>query len=57
MGKFNSDTPKKLFDSVLEDMDHNYNADSSIDLVLISGDYVYHGLSQNDPTKCNWTAM
>jgi hypothetical protein len=52
------DPPIKLLDTVLGDMKYNYQTSSEqIDAVLISGDFVVHGLSNSDPLHRNWPEM
>lgn len=42
---------------MLEDMDSYYNSNNEVDVVVMSGDFVVHGLASHDPTKTNWDTM
>ena len=55
LGDYDRDPPKSLLTLMLSDLSTNYNRHDEIDAVLVSGDFVVHGLAQKDFRYSNWT--
>jgi hypothetical protein len=58
LGNYGYDSPISLLETVLIDMQAEYGSpstnDNEIDMIIISGDYVVHGLSSNNYDVDNW---
>ena len=58
LGMYDYDPPEALLDSILTDLSNNYNSVlSPIDAILISGDFVMHGLSRDMDGPSNWSTI
>ena len=55
LGDYGKDPPRALLDVMIDDLATNYNRHDEIDAVLVSGDFVVHGLAQKDFRYSNWT--
>lgn len=55
LGDYDDDPPPSLLNLMLSDLSTNYNRHDEIDAVLVTGDFVVHGLAQKDFRYSNWT--
>ncbi len=60
-GDYGTDTPQVLLDTMLEDMhlsyhdqDVNENSTNKIDVIMVTGDFVVHGLASKNFSDNNW---
>jgi hypothetical protein len=56
-GDYGSDSPAKLVETILEDMQRETDHGKKYDAIMIGGDFVVHGLSSDDKDKNNWPQM
>ena len=55
MGKYEEDPPASLLNLILDDLAQAYDKHDDINAVLITGDFVVHGLAQKNLSASNWT--
>jgi len=53
-GAYGLDSPAKLIDTILEDIQRETNHGRDLDAIMIAGDFVVHGLSSAHHGSNNW---
>lgn len=57
-GEYGLDSDLNLVKEILNDMHEQYDSNSkSIDAIILSGDFVMHGVASRDPAVSNWDIM
>lgn len=51
------DSDTSLVDTIFDDMYKTYDTDDSVDVIVLSGDLVMHGMASTDPNESNWDKM
>lgn len=55
-GKYGLDSASALVDTIFDDMYSQYDTDDSVNVIVLSGDFVMHGLAASQG-ETNWDAM
>eukprot|EP00347_Sterkiella_histriomuscorum_P008268 403345729 len=56
-GEYGFDSDSALVDTMMDDMHDQFDASTKIDVVVMSGDFVMHGLASTNPSVSNWDLM
>lgn len=56
-GMYGLDAPTALFDTILDDFYDNYHHSKKVDVILILGDFIRHGLFKNNSNSTNWSKL
>lgn len=56
-GRYGLDSPGDLLDTMIEDLNGQYNSNDQIDVLVLSGDFVMHGMAAKTPGESDWDSM